>query len=89
MAFSRSRVEAQRDLVELSLTVDGQVEVFGQVRSKLLVFSLLPRYHGLCGSAKYTCTPVQPQGSTSGFNLRVRVHFLDSWLGWAPTAEKT
>ena len=47
MAFLRPRVEAQRDLVELGLTVDGQVGALGQVLAQqavgVLVAATLPR----------------------------------------------
>jgi len=33
-------------------------------RSSPLVFSLLPRCHGLCGSQKYTCTPLSTVNRT-------------------------
>lgn len=47
MALSRSRIEAQRDLVELGLAVDRQVGALGQVLAQqavgVLVAAALPR----------------------------------------------
>jgi len=67
MSLARSCGEAERDLVELVLAIDRQVRALGQVLAQepvgpkkgMVMFSLLPRCQGLCGSAKYTATPVR------------------------------
>ena len=52
-------VELVGDAVEVELAVHGEVGALGKYRrSSPLVFSLLPRCHGACGSQKYTSIPV-------------------------------
>ena len=58
-SFSWTLIEAQRYLVEIGLRITGQVGFLGKYcRSSPLVFSLVPRCQGLCGSQKKTCTLV-------------------------------
>ena len=51
--FSRSRIQAMGDGVQLALGIARQVRALGKYwRSRPLVFSLVPRCHGVYGSAK-------------------------------------
>ena len=59
-AFARSGVQLIGDRIQLFLAVDRQVRTFGQIRRiRPLMFSLLPRCQGLCGSQKW----IAPQSS--------------------------
>jgi len=57
--LARAVVEFVLDVLEVFGGVDGEVRALGDVvPEQPIVFSLVPRCHGECGSQKYTLIPV-------------------------------
>ena len=58
--LARPAIDFVCNRVELLLAVAREIGALKQVLAhRPFVFSLLPRCHGLCGSQKYTATPVR------------------------------
>src|SRR5260370_30110827 len=77
MRSTRSAVEAVGDGIDSSwLEIERSVPFGRYCRSSPLVFSQVPRCHGLCGSQKYTRTPVAARSEEHTSELQSHLNLV-------------